>query len=183
MCLSRSFLDKRMSSTKLISVLDYLRATDLTVDEELLITIRNCYRQVLKLKADVAIPEDPDEKAIAEVARQLNLAIDTDKSRECLIECVKYENIDDTKAVVSGILAEVKPLDEIIFDIGTRPHVPPTRLTSNVMQDSPHVTQHSASITDIDCLLNLKKRTDEVDQFIHSFLLQDTKALYQQVTT
>jgi hypothetical protein len=172
-----------MTGTQAKSVVDYLRLKDSKVHEEHLTTVRDHYRQALKLSNDDALPEDTNEEVITEVARQLNLRIDTDEARDYLRDCVRYEAINDAITVVSmKLLGEEKPIDEHIFQAVTA--LPPlTRFTPPVIQDSPRATQSSIVIADIDCLLKVKMQTTEVDQFIHTFLLQDTKLLPQQITT
>jgi hypothetical protein len=165
-----------MSKTQSNLVVDYLRLTDSTVDKEHLKAIRNHYRQVLQLPTDVVLPEDPDEDAITKVARLLNLQFDTEEARDCLRECVRYEDIDDTITAVSAKLdGEVKSIDI--------PPPLPIQLPSRITKDLPHITENSTIITNINCSLNVKMATTEVEEFIHSFLLQDAKALCQQTTT
>jgi hypothetical protein len=65
-----------MTDTELIPIVDHLRV-NLTLHEPHLKMIRDLYRQVLHVSDDLAMPDDPDENAITEVARQLNLRVDT----------------------------------------------------------------------------------------------------------
>jgi hypothetical protein len=165
-----------MSGTQSNSVIDYLRSTDSNVHEEHLNNIRDHYRQVLRLSVDVVLPEDPDEDAITAVAGKLNLRIDTGEARDYLRRCVKHKKICDAITDVSGELAgEEKPIDFSSTD--------PTQLPSRGTKDVRHITQDPTLVTDITCSLNVKMATTEVDEFIHSFLLQDAKVLRQQITT
>jgi hypothetical protein len=165
-----------MSGTQSNSVIDYLRSTDSNVHEEHLNNIRDHYRQVLRLSVDVVLPEDPDEDAITAVAGKLNLRIDTGEARDYLRECVKYKDIYDAIVVVSAKLAgELTPID---FS-SPLPSQSPSRIT----KDLPHTIADLTLVTDITCSLNVKMATTEVDEFIHSFLLQDAKVLRQQITT
>lgn len=165
-----------MSHTKLISVRDYLRLANSTVHEEHLRTIRDLYRKVLQLSDDDPLPKYPDDRAIIEIARQCNLRIDLDEAKECLRDCVRYGDINDAIPVISGKLAgEEKSMESKLEQVVLR--------TSPSNPLAPRVTQDATLVTDIDCLLNIKMQTIEVEQFIHSFLLQDIKVSHQQVTT
>ena len=171
-----------MSENQPKSVVDYLRLPDSTPDEEHVKEIRDRYRQVLQLPANAAPPEDLNEEAIVQVARQLNLQAETDETRDYLRECVKYEDIQDAVAVVHGkLVGEVEPINESILSPTTS--CPPPRSQPRVTQDPPSIAQDLISVADIDCLLTVKIGSTEVHQFLHSFLLQDAKALRQPVTT
>lgn len=165
-----------MSNTGLTSVVDYLRLPNSSVHKEHLTMIRDCYQRTLHLSDDIPLPEDPNDEAIREVARQLDLSIDTEESVEYLGECVRYQDINDAITVVEAkLVGEIKPIDDIIFQPACP--LPP----SNGLR--PHVEQESVVINDINCLLSFKILNDEVQQFIDSFLLHDIKALQKQATT
>ncbi len=169
-----------MAERQFQSVIDYLRLTGSTVHEEHLTTIRDRYRQVLQLAADVPLPDEFKEDKIAEVARQLNLQIDTDEARDYLQDCVIFADINDARNMISIRLAgEVQPMAEIIF----KPIDPPTRPTPTMKPNRSSVLPNFTTLTEIDCLLNIKMQAPEVDQFIHTFLLQDAKLLHQPITT
>lgn len=168
-----------MSKSRLMPVTDYLRETGSIVNKENLLAIRNCYREVLKLSSDADLPDDPKEDAIIEVGRRLNVRVDTDEARSCLKDCVSFNNIDDAALIVSGRLAgEEKPIE---------PSVLPKIEVSTTVRSNPSVslnkTRNAISLTIINCRLIVKKPTIEVEQFIHSFLLQDLKTMRQQITT
>ncbi|CAF2983559.1 unnamed protein product [Rotaria sp. Silwood2] len=181
-----------MNDIRLISVVDYLRLSKSNVHEEHLTKIRDIYRSVLHLSADTPVPQNPNEEAIKEVARQLGLSTDTDEDREYLDECVRYQDISDSITVVITKLAgDVKPIDDFIFEPVHPPAssslpslLPPqARPTPYLGQYAPHVAQEPIAITDIDCLLTFKILNDEIQQFIHSFLLQDIKLLHRRTIT
>ncbi|CAF1669041.1 unnamed protein product [Rotaria magnacalcarata] len=167
-----------MNNTELISVLDYLRLSNSKVHEEHLIKVRDCYRKVLQLSTDDLLPEDPNEEAIGKVVRHLGLSVNTDESLEYLEECIRYQDINDAIVMVKTKLeGEVKQWPDPIHVV-----VPTTSLPHRA-RSTPQCAQEPIAIADIDCLLTFKILTDEVRQFIHSFLLQDLKTLYKQTTT
>ncbi|CAF4403023.1 unnamed protein product [Rotaria sp. Silwood2] len=84
--------------------------------------------------------------------------------------------------VTAKLTGPVKPLDDSTPE-NIRSSPSPVRLIPHFRSHSPHIAQESTVVTDIDCLLTFQILDDDVQQFIHSFLLQDVKALYKHVTT
>ena len=151
-----------MADTAVTPVVDYLRM-DGEVDEDHLVMVRHRYRQVLRLSDDLPMPDDPDETALGDVALQLNLRLTTDEDRNYLQKCVKYTDINDSRLdVLSEWIGEVKPIPELktfnpsVHARSTAPNRPTTRCAT--------------PLADIDCTINIKMQTPELQEFIHSFL-------------
>ena len=145
-----------MVDTTLTPVMDYLRM-DGTVNEDHLVMVRQQYRQELHVSDDHPMPEDPDETALAQAARQLNLRLTTDEDHDYLKKCVKHTDINDARLdLLSEWIGEVKPLPD------PKPsypivHVRPTALSAT-------------HLIDIVCTINIKMQTPELQEFMRSFL-------------
>ena len=92
-----------MANNQYISILDYLRCNTGFSDRKFII-IREKYQE----QCGGSFPEEQDESAIREVARQLKIQIDTDESWSLLCDCVVTPNMEE-----SMNLAKTKWKDEL----------------------------------------------------------------------
>lgn len=124
------------------------------VNENNIKAFRNLYRQLAKIEQ--FNDHEIDETSLLNAAQRLGIQADSDDHREFLQECLKYDDMQTTFLCVNiRIQGSVEP---------TPTNPPPTR------------TPVPTVVSDIDCVITIKRRDKEIDEFLHKYLLQVVKA-------
>jgi hypothetical protein len=134
----------------------------LRVNEENIKTFRARYRELTKIVHFDG--HDIDKVSLLNAAQQLGIQADLDDYQEILQECVKYEDEEQVFLCVDlRIQGSVQHLS-----LG----LPPTTVT---LPERSKEDKIPTILTEVKCILTIKHRGKDVNDFLNTFLLQVVK--------
>ena len=142
------------------------------VNENNIKAFRHLYRTLTKI--DQFNDHETDETSLLNAAQRLGIQADSDDHRELLEECVKYDDMENTFLCVNiRIQGPVEPSPTSFPPITART-TQHSKSESKVEKRTENKTP--TTLAEIDCVLTIKCREKQVDNFLHKYLLQVVKA-------
>ncbi|CAF4550433.1 unnamed protein product [Rotaria sp. Silwood2] len=142
----------------------------ISLNEANIKTFRDLYRRLSKVnKFD---GHDVDKTSLLKAAQQLGIQADLDDHQEILQECVKYEDDEQTFLCVDiRIQGSVQQLSLGLHSIR------PSASESSKEDKVPTI------LTEVKCVLIIKRQGKDMNDFLHTFLLQIVKkdSIYKYV--
>jgi hypothetical protein len=145
--------------------------SDITLNENNIITFRDLYRTLSKI--DRFDGHEIDETSLLNTAEQLGIQADSDNYRILLRECVKYEDIEQTFLCVDILIqGSVQQLSlGVASTTASLTQQPKSELAAERSKEDKIPTV----LTEIKCVLTIKHRGKDVHDFLHTYLLQVVK--------
>lgn len=137
--------------------------TGIIWNEKNINTFRYLYRTLSKI--DTFDGHDIDEASLINAAQQLGIQADLNDHRNLLQECVKYEDMDTTLLCVGILIEGSVQLTSI--------SLPPARTAQTPQQSEEHL--RPTILTEIQCIITIKRRGNDIDDFLNRYLLQIVK--------
>ncbi|CAF4209270.1 unnamed protein product [Rotaria magnacalcarata] len=163
-----------MSRNQFISIVDYLQS-DEGFNSKNFTIIRDEYQK----ECDGSFPVFMNESALKKIAQKLKIKINNDDDDDddddfgILRDCV-MPNPHDSQSTVQCKLKSRIPVNTSVT-VENSHHFPPQVYSPPTTTNGSSSSESNEAIkllTDIDCLVNIKKVLPEVSTFIHSFLLK-----------
>ena len=146
--------------------------TDIIVNQNNINTFRNLYRTLSKI--DTFDGHDIDETSLINAAQQLHIQADLDDHRKLLCECVKREDMENTLLSVGvSIAGSVQPIS-IILPPATAATTP-QHSKYDVTAERSEEYERPTILSDIQCIITIKRRGKDIDDFLNTYLLQIVK--------
>ena len=138
------------------------------VNEDNIEAFRNLYRTLANIHQ--FNDHEIDQTSLITAAKRLGIQADSDDSRELLQECVKYDDTENTFLCVNIRIqgsVEQSPINVPLNTVPTTQH-------SNAQPNVERRTENNIPtiLSEIDCVLTIKYREKEVDDFLHKYFLQ-----------
>ena len=134
----------------------------ISLNEDNVRTFRHLYRTLSTI--DHFDGHDIDENALLNAAQQLGIQADLNDYQEILRECVKYE--DDEQTFLCVDIRIQGSVQQLLVDPPPTPSLTSERL---IEDKAPRI------LTDIKCVLVIKHRGKDVNDFLRTFLLHIVK--------
>lgn len=142
------------------------------VNEKNIKAFRNLYRTLAEINQ--FDDHEINERLLANAAQRLGIQADSDDYQEFLRECVKYDDLENTFLCVNiRIQGSVEP-EPINSPSTTAPTTQHSESKSKVEKQTEN--NIPTILSEIDCVLTIKCREKEVDDFLQKYLLQVVKA-------
>jgi hypothetical protein len=143
----------------------------ITLNENNIINFRDLYRTLSKI--DQFDGHEIDETSLLNAAQQLGIQADSDEYRGLLQECIQYEELETT---FNNVDIRIQgPLEQLSFSL------PPSTGSSAPRSKSEFATERAKEdkvptiLTEIECVITIKHRGKDVNDFLHTYLLQIVK--------
>jgi hypothetical protein len=160
-----------MTSHALTITPDVYFKPGIIVNENNVTTFRDLYRTLSKIEQFDG--HEVDETSLLNAAQQLGIKADSDEYQEILRESVKYEDIEQTFWCV-GIRIKGS-VQQLSLSLPSTTAPPTQRSTSGSTAERPKEDKTPTILTEIECVLIIKQRGKEMDDFLRSHLLQIVK--------
>jgi hypothetical protein len=151
-----------MATCNLTITPDRYFKSGISLIEENIKVFRDLYRKLSK--TDNFDGHDIDKTLLLNAAQQLGIQADLDEYQQILEECVKYEDEEQTFLCVDiQIQGSVQCLS-------LRLPSTPTPMSERSKEDTVPTI-----LTEVKCVLIIKRQGKDVNEFLHTFLLQIVK--------
>ncbi|CAF0787182.1 unnamed protein product [Adineta ricciae] len=144
-----------------VSVYEYFKS-GLSVSDGKVIAFRDCYAEITSI--DQFDGHVVNETALDNTSERLGIQVGSDVDRDILHTCIRQDDLEQV-------------LDSLSIILQSQPQASPsdasgTQTTSATVPQQSQDEETPTELTEVECITIVKNRTNEVDTFIETFLLQ-----------